>query len=145
MFVPLWCTLLNLLSRRSISLPLRAKSSGVLLKLFIKLTSAPLSINVRTASVLLFRAAKCNGVSLVYRVCMFISAPSCSRCLMTSVQSYHDAWWRAVKPLPSLTSTGIPSLNIRSIVVTSPSTAAARKLPTSFSSVSRYEKRLHAN
>ena len=133
-------------SRRSTSLPLRTKSSGVLLSSFIKLTSAPLSINIRTASVLLLsRAAQCNGVSLLYRVCLFTFAPSSSRCLMTSVSLNLDARWRAVEPSLSLTSTGIPSLIIRSIVVTSPLTAALRKLTTSSQSVSRYEKRLYAN
>ena len=132
-------------SRRSTSLPLRAWSSGVLFSLFIKLTSAPLSIKIRAASVLLFCAAQCNGVFLLYRFCLFTFAPSCSRCLMTSVRLNLVAKWRAVQPLPSLTSTGIPSLNNRSIVVTSPIHAARRKLATSCSSVSRYEKRLHAN
>ena len=131
-------------SRRSTSVPLRATSSGVLLSLFFKLTSAPLSINIRVASVLLLRAAQCNGV-FSYRVCMFISAPSCSRCLMTSVRLNIVAQWRVAKPTPLLTSTGTLSLTIRSIVVTSPSITAWRKLRTSCRSVSRYEKRLHAN
>ena len=110
-------------SRLSTSLPLCASSSGVLLSSFFKLMSAPLSNNNRTASVLLFSAAKCSGVYLTTS-CLFTSAPSCNRRSMTSVRLEHVAWWRAVQPYLSLTSTGIPSLNIRLTVVTSPCSAA---------------------
>ena len=130
-------------SRRSTSLPLSASSNGVLLRLFFMLMSAPLSINSRTTSVLLSCAAKCNGVAL-YRSCLFTLAPSCSRYLTTSVRLDAVATWRAV-PNISLTSTGIPSRNIRSTVMTSPSSAASRKLSTSCRSVSRYKKRFKSN
>ena len=78
-------------SRLSTSLPLCASSSGVLLSLFFMLMSAPLFINSRAISVLFFRAAKCNGVSL-NQFCLFKSARSCSRCLMTSIRLDHVAW-----------------------------------------------------
>ena len=132
-------------NRRSTSLPLSGWSSGVLLTLSLKLMSAPLSNNSRATSVLQFHAAKCNGVYLLNRVCLFTWAPSCNRCLMVSVRLDIVARWRAVWPTSLLTSTGIPFRNIWSTVVTSPSIAAPRKLTKSCTSVSRYEKRLHAN
>ena len=130
-------------SRRSTLLPSNALSSGVLLQLFFKLMSAPLSTNSRATSVLLFSAALWNGV-LHHLFCLFTSAPACSRCLMTSVWLYLVAWRRAV-PSQSLTSTGIPSCNNRSTALTLPNSTALRKLLTSCWSVSRYEKRLDAN
>ena len=130
-------------SRCSTSLPSGASSSGVLLSLFFKLMSPPLSNNSRATSMLLFRAAQCSGVFLNW-VCLFTSAPSCIRYLMTSVWLYAVARRRAVQSY-LLTSTGMPSLNTRSTVLTSPYAAASWNLWTSCPSVSRYEKRMHAN
>ena len=76
---------------RPCALSSHATSNGVLLSLFFKLTSAPLSNNNWIASVLLYRAAKCNGVSLNNRFCLFTSAPSYNRSLMTSVRLYSVA------------------------------------------------------
>ena len=129
-------------SRRSTSVPLSASSSGALLWPFLMLMSAPLSINSRATSVELSCAAKCNGVTLVNRCCLFASAPSFSRSLTTSVRLDIVATWRAVQSRSSLASAGIPSRNIRSTVMMSPSIAASRNLSTNSSSVSRYEKRL---
>ena len=108
------------------------------------LMSAPCHINSWATSVWLLIAAKCNGVSLSYRVCLFTSAPFCRRSLTTPVRLCIVARWRAFQS-PPVTSTCIPFRNIRSTVLTSPSPAAWRKLLTRCSSVPRYEKRLDAN
>ena len=70
---------------------------------------------------------------------LFTFPPLCSKSCMTSVWLFLAACWSAVIPAPSTLSTGIPSPNKRTTLLSSPRYAARVKLSTSCGSISMEE------